>query len=90
MGCAGSRNLTQGEIDSLDAGPYPDNYQSIIKAVFNDILFDPYSAQYEFYEPVKFGVKIGGHPIGGWLVQLTVNAKNRFGGYVGKEHYAFF
>ncbi len=50
-------------------------------AQINESLFDPYSAMYRFWEPEKYvsGGKFGHR------VTVGVNAKNRFGGYVGEE-----
>jgi hypothetical protein len=72
---------TQNEFTSADFGIYPDDYESIAKAYFAKTLFDPYSAVYTFSEPVKG--KFPTKPRYAWAVCGTVNAKNRFGGYVG-------
>ena len=60
---------------------------------FDDVLFDPYSAQYEFEFPQRYWFKesalAGGRLYAGYLVRVSVNAKNRFGGYVGKKMYGF-
>jgi len=81
---------TQSEIDNLDYGSYPIDYQSAIKTYFDNILFDPYSAQYEFYEPAKTWLKSGRTIIGGYGVGANVNAKNKMGGYTGKKFWTFF
>lgn len=71
---------------SADYGPYPDNYEQIIKDHYSTKLFDPYSAVYTFnakprrdYDRVSSGVQFG------WVVCGTINGKNRFGGYVGVQ-----
>jgi len=83
-GCGGKR-LTIEELRNSDFGPYPDNYEEIIKNYFHFKLFDPYSAQYTFGEPIKRYVRSG--EIFGWGVCGTVNAKNRLGGYTGAEQF---
>jgi len=78
---------TQQEVDTAPIGPYPDNYQALIKANFAQSLFDPYSAVYEFsLSPTRgyAGNRIDGANVG-WIVCGTVNAKNRFGAYVGAK-----
>jgi hypothetical protein len=72
-----------------DIGPYPENYKEIVTAYYNQTLFDPYSAVIKFTrEPVECFMEKGLLEIGfisGWVVCGTINAKNRFGGYVGTE-----
>ncbi len=79
------KRLTLEELRSADFGPYPNNYKEIIKAYYSKILFDPYSAHYTFEEPIKRYVR--GGEIFGWAVCGTINARNRFGGYVGAKRY---
>lgn len=85
---------TQEEINKFDYGtPISIDYQKSIKQYFDEILFDPYSAVYEFSEPQQYWFKeaplLGGKLYAGYLVYVTVNAKNRMGGYTGKEKYGF-
>ena len=92
VGCA--TMPTQQEISNLDYGaPLTIDYQESIKKYFNDVLFDPYSAVYEFREPRLYWYKdiplMGGAMYPGYLVSVKVNAKNRMGGYVGKHEYHF-
>jgi hypothetical protein len=51
------------------------------------VLFDPYSAVYEFTREPRHGWvhPVGSPPVFGWKVSGTLNAKNRFGGYVGAK-----
>ena len=67
--------------------PPPKDYRDLIKQEIGKSLIDPYSAQYEIGEPAK-GYTIGNSLYKtpqGWLpVCGTVNARNRFGGYVGR------
>jgi len=84
---------TQSEISNLDCGSYPHDYEAIVKAYYNEVLFDPYSAQYEFTPPKTSWYKeaplAGGRLLAGYLVVVRVNAKNRMGGYVGKKTSGF-
>ena len=84
----------QGEIDSVDHGPYPHDYEAIIKAYYRGVLINPYWAQYEFSQPMAVCYKEepleGGRLLGGYLVVVKVNAKNRMGEYVWNKTEGFF
>jgi hypothetical protein len=73
------------ELRAADYGPSPTNYQEAIRTHYAQWLFDPYSAVYTFGTPGTGWVRPGptASPVYGWRVCGTVNAKNRFGGYVG-------
>lgn len=69
-------------------GTPPTNIEAAVKAHFNDILFDPFTAHYEIGTPYKAYLRAGliqggGIAWQGWAVDVRVNAKNRMGGYVG-------
>ena len=94
--------LSQGQIDeakSADYGkPLTLNYETFIKDYFKESLFDPYSAVFEFKKPqrvfYKPGIWEGGGQLtkklyAGYVVVVSVNAKNQFGGYVGAKRYGF-
>lgn len=81
---------TNEQVNAADIGPYPSNYEQIVKANFETTLFDPYSAVFRFTRtPTRGygGSVVGGAKIG-WVVCGTVNAKNRMGGYVGAKYFA--
>jgi len=82
---------TQQELATIDYGPAPTNYEALIKARFEESLFDPYSAQYVFSPPEQFWFKeapmMGGRLYSGWMVKTGINAKNRMGGYTGRKYY---
>ena len=84
---------SQEQISSLDYGSQPQIYEATIKKHFDGVLFDPYSAHYDFEPPQKYWVKdaplMGGKLYAGYFVRVGVNAKNRMGGYVGKKMYGF-
>jgi hypothetical protein len=74
---------TAQQLAAADPGPYPENYGHLIREAFKPLLFDPFSAQYEFGTPEKGWTNRGGQIRYGWYFPGQVNAKNRFGGYVG-------
>lgn len=81
------------EVAKIDFGSPPENYETKIKQIMSTQLFDPYSAVYSCWTPCKAATVtplwIGSHTYG-WGVQCSINAKNRFGGYVGAKDYMFF
>jgi len=85
---------TQQEIANLNYGaPLTIDYQSVIRNYFDKVLFDPYSAHYNFGNPQTYWLKqpplLGGGLYAGYMVFVGVNAKNRMGGYVGMKEYGF-
>src|SRR2546426_11715115 len=67
-------------------GPYPTNYKEIVTKWLETQLVDPTSARIEWKDepkPADLGSK--GEHLYGYLVTLTVNARNRFGTYTGKQ-----
>lgn len=72
--------------DDSNFGIYPYNYKEITKEYLSKNLFDPYSAFFTFSDPLKVKMAGGSSPFG-WAVCGTLNAKNRYGGYVGAEPY---
>ena len=84
---------SQSEIESLSHGPYPNDYETIIKAYYKEFLFDPSSAQYELSQPMRVSYKEepleGGRLLGGYLVVVRVNAKDRMGEYAGQKTEGF-
>ncbi len=72
------------EVSVVEYGPYPDNYEEIIKNFHLKVLKDPSSAQYQFFSPptpYKFTNLRGSYA--GYCVRVTYNAKNAFGAYTG-------
>lgn len=71
------------QLANADYGPYPDDYEQIIKSYMAQRLKDPYSAQYQFVNPPRQGWNgIGGLKFG-YVSCVFINAKNSFGGYTG-------
>jgi hypothetical protein len=82
------------ELSNAYYGPYPDNYEQIIKDAMVTRLIDPYSAQYHFQgaPTQRYMAKsplLGGGTEFGWGGIVLVNAKNRMGGYVGATTFAY-
>jgi len=87
-GCATAP--TPEQLANADYGTYPANYEEIVKSYFSPKLFDPYSAQYRFIQtPYQGWLSSSKFSRGtfGYIVKVGVNAKNRFGGYVGEKVY---
>ncbi|MBK0003175.1 hypothetical protein [Erwinia sp. S38] len=87
---------SQMQLHSADYGELPENYQQQVKNWWGTMLKDPYSAQYTFGKPSKAWFKdgilaeSGGAMRFGWLIPITVNAKNSYGAYTGLEAHTVF
>jgi hypothetical protein len=81
--------IAENQADTPRYGSYPANYKEIVTQWLNKQLIDPDSARIEWNgEPKAADLgKDGGH-LYGYLVNFTVNARNRFGGYTGKQKHA--
>lgn len=80
-------NLDLGADPKLH-GAYPTNYQEIITNWLQTVLVDPASAQIEWISGPKPGTlpeKKHGDPLFGYLVELKINSRNRFGAYTGMQ-----
>ena len=90
-GCAAPPSSER--VSRLNYGPPPQDYEVTIRKYFESVLFDPYSAHYDFEPPQQMWLKDaplnGGRLHAGHMVRVGVNAKNRFGGYVGKKMHGF-
>jgi hypothetical protein len=67
-------------------GPYPTNYKEIVMKWLQTKLIDAASAHIGWDgdpKPADLGTK--GKQLYGYLVNFTVNARNRFGTYTGKQ-----
>ena len=84
-GCATGSLPTPEQLTKEYFTECPSNYQQQIKNQLSRGLFDPYSAVYSYSVPEKFGYE-GKF---GYRVFGSVNAKNRFGGYVGEQVHMF-
>ena len=85
----GSLNAQTPSPDTARYGPYPTNYKEIIMEWLNTQLIDPDSARIEWDgEPKPSEVGNGSEAVSGYLVNFTVNARNRFGTYTGKQKHS--
>jgi hypothetical protein len=74
-------------------GAYPKNYQEIITQWLNATLPDAPSAYVEWLSPPKAGSrpeKKGANPLFGYVVEIKVNSRNRFGTYTGMKSHTLF
>jgi len=79
----------QSEADSARYGSYPANYKDIITQWLDKELLHPESARIEWNgDPKPADVGKNGEHVYGYLVNFTVDARNRFGGYTGKQKHA--
>ena len=91
-GCAAMIAPTPQEMAVADYGPYPENYKEIVNDWIHKTFFDPSSVQdLEISEPEKHFIQeaplMGAKRHFGWAVEVYANGKNRFGGYVGRQHF---
>ena len=76
-------------VDTTRFGPYPTSYKQIIMQWLNTQLIDPNSARIEWNgDPKPTDVGKGSEAVSGYLVNFTVNARNQFGAYTGKQKHS--
>ena len=69
-------------------GTYPKYYKELVWNWMQKNLVDPNSAKIEWQgEPKCTDVGQGGQHEYGWQVNFTVNSRNRFGVYTGKQQH---
>lgn len=74
--------------DSSPCGSYPKLYKEITWNWMQKNLVDPDSAKIEWQsEPKCTDLGKGGQHEYGWLINFTVNSRNRFGVYTGKQQH---
>ena len=68
-------------------GAYPTNYKRIVNRWLEHHLVDPTSAVVDWLgEPTMKEVAVkGATPLRGYLVEIKVNSRNRFGAPTGKQ-----
>ena len=85
----GRLNAQTPSADTARYGSYPTNYKEIIMQWLNKQLIDPDSARIEWNgNPKPTDVGKGGEAVSGYLVNFTVNARNQFGAYTGKQKHS--
>ena len=85
-GCAIGSKPTPDQLTNGTFTECPADYQEQIKYQLGKDLFDPYSAVYIFAVPEKW-VYDGKF---GYITMVELNAKNRFGAYVGGRRSIFY
>lgn len=83
------------ELSRLDYGTPPAEYEEAVKAYFYAQLTDPYTAVYEFLTPPRQGwIRVGDtfnkQVFGGYIATITVNSRNLYGGYAGRQYWAIY
>ena len=85
----GSLNAQTPSPDTARYGPYPSNYKEIVMQWLNTQLIDPDSARIEWDgDPKPSDVGKDNEAVSGYLINFTVNARNRFGTYTGKQKHS--
>jgi hypothetical protein len=89
MSVSSSLKAQTPSADTARYGPYPTNYKEVIVQWLNKQLIDPDSARIEWDgDPKPTDLGKGGEAVSGYLVNFTVNARNQFGGYTGKQKHS--
>ncbi len=89
LSIGGNLNAQTPSADTARYGPYPTNYKQIIMQWLNKQLADPDSARVEWNDapkPTDLGRE--NEAVSGYLVNFTVNARNQFGLYTGKQKHS--
>ena len=69
--------------------PLPANYQQIVENRVQSSLIDPESARFQFEGTRMSWRSHKGKAYGCYIIKVWVNAKNRMGGYAGRQPYWF-
>lgn len=81
---------TQEQIVSADYGSYPDDYKTIVSSYVERTLIDPNSMLLtDWRGPSRGYVYDYSGAYFGYRVCVEVNAKNRMGGYIGRQPFFF-
>ncbi|CAI8906201.1 MULTISPECIES: hypothetical protein [Pseudomonas syringae group] len=92
-GCASKPTPEQIQAANYGASVYQVDAEKAVRSFFQMYLKDPDSARYSFgtvYKGYVVGSVFEGRKVeGGYLLEVAVNAKNSFGGYVGARNYRF-
>lgn len=78
-------------LETADVGAKPKEYKSLVESAIREDLKDPDSAKfYDFTAPRKEVMVEKSNFVYGYSTCVYVNAKNSYGGYVGKQLYWAF
>lgn len=87
-GCAHTVKAPSREaVAAATFSPVPADIEARVKAQYQVILKDPYSAVYHFGVPQKAYFRGPSGMMYGYIIAVHVNAKNSYGGYTGGELY---
>ena len=86
--CTSTFDVSMQAVRNADYGPYPKNYQQLIRQRLDGTLLDARSAQIRFTTPPRKVYQLSRAPykLNGrayYAVCVEVNAKNAYGGYTG-------
>ena len=90
--CTSTFDVSMQAVRNADYGPYPKNYQQLIRQRLDGTLLDARSAQIRFTTPPRKVLRLSNQGVqgsgrAGWdafyLACADVNAKNAYGGYTG-------
>lgn len=90
-GCGGP-SMTRAEFDAADFGDklYLSRAEKIVKNYFGNALKDPDSAHYKNLSVHKTYENINSQRVFGYVICVSINSRNSFGGYVGYQRYGLF
>ncbi|WP_416413760.1 hypothetical protein [Pantoea sp. App145] len=78
-------------LETADVGIEPKKYKPLVENAIKDLLKDPDSAKFsDFTQPRKEVMVQNSQFVYGYSTCVFVNAKNSYGGYVGKQLYWVF
>jgi hypothetical protein len=84
---------TPEEIESAAIGPYPENYELLVRHYLHNRLYRPDEARYRFSRQPKKAYRPGYSRQGtlfAWSIGAYVNAKNATGVYTGEDFHLFY
>lgn len=92
-GCATPPTAEQIQAADYGAPVYQEEAEYAVKSYFGSYLKDPESARYRFgvvYQGYMITSRLEGAKLQpGYLIEVSVNARNSFGAYVGSKPYRF-
>src|ERR1044072_3750171 len=84
-----SSNAQSPSQDTARYGPYPTYNKEMVMQWLKTQLIDPDSARIKWSgEPKPSDMGKGTEAVSGYLINFTVNARNRFGAYTGKQKHS--
>lgn len=95
LALSGCASIPQEDIHLESAGQKPADAEKMAKDYFGPNLKDPFSAQYVVSDPIQCYMRkapVSGGKISqyGWCTNVSINAKNSFGAYIGYQSHRLF